>query len=105
MNILEIQKKPNTWGDDPDNFTPNNTVISSPKEGDEPFVDTVVESLKGTKDLLVGESKTLAPSVVDTFKRSTTRLDEEKRVFAPIPNSLLYYSLMAIGLIIIAKNL
>ena len=104
MNILEIKPKANPW-EETDNFAMQDNVISAPKEGEEPFIDTVVDSLKQTKDLVVGESKTLAPSVVDTFKKSTVRLDEDERIFSPIPNSFLYWGIIGLALIFVAKKL
>lgn len=68
------------------------------------IIDTFLQTAKSTKDMIVEESKVIAPDVVDTFKESRTRLNKERRIIKAIPNSILYYSIVAIGVLVIVRN-
>ncbi len=75
------------------------TQSSIIKREPEPQVDAdgFVRTLKQTGDMLVGESKTLAPSVVETIKESGERLEERERIIKFIPNPYLYFGLLVVG--------
>ena len=106
--ILETKKPTKSW--DEDAFAGNNTP-PPPAGSDEPVnndgvIDAVLTVAKNTKDMIVDESKTIAPDVASTFTDSKARLDSEHRIIDAIPNSYLYYGIVAIvGYVVVKKFL
>jgi len=69
-------------------------------------IDAVIDVAKKTKDMLVDESKTIAPDVADTFKGSQKRLDSDHRIINAIPNSYLYWGIIGVvGYVVVKKFL
>lgn len=107
MNYVEYTE---TGTDFEDNEFFNPTIRVEPKaevievKPDKDIIDVFVDVSKNTKDLIVDESKTIAPAIAETFKSSTERLNSEKRIFEAIPNSYLYYGLIILGLSIVFRK-
>jgi hypothetical protein len=75
------------------------------KKEPEKIQDKIIDGLTQTKDLLVNESKTLAPEMVANLQESNKRMEDQKRIISFMPNNYLYYGLVAIGVIVIIKVL
>lgn len=110
MDLKDISvKNPVNVFTNEDAFAGNNTPQppagseASDKSGN--IIDAVVDVAKQTKDLIVDESKTLAPDVANTFKVSKKRLDSENRIINAIPNSYLYWGIVGILGYVVIKNL
>ena len=96
---------PQTLMSDDTFVNPNHTTSSVEKSKNGDIIDGVINLAKNTKDMLVDETKTIAPEVVDTFKDSKRRLDSEKRLIKAIPNSYLYYGIVLVAGYFIVKRL
>lgn len=55
--------------------------------------------------ILVEEVKTIAPEIIDVFKNSSDRLNKKSEIINGVPNSILFYSALGIGALIIYKLL
>jgi hypothetical protein len=65
----------------------------------------VVDTLEDTFELVKDETKALVPSVEDTIKRSSKRLQAKERVISFIPNDFLYFGIVGLGTYLIIKKL
>lgn len=55
--------------------------------------------------ILVDEVKTIAPEIIDVFKNSSERLNQKNEVISGVPNSILFYTALGLGVFIIYKIL
>lgn len=76
------------------------TVNNDPR-----VLDKVIDGAKDTANLFVDETKEIAPSATNFFKRSTERLDSKERVISFIPNSVLFYGAVIVTALYVAKKL
>lgn len=110
MDLKEIKvNKPMKSFTTEDGFAGSETAPlpagSEVKDQDGNVIDAVIDVAKKTKDMVVDESKTLAPDVADTFKDSRKRLDQEHRIISAIPNSYLYWGIVAVLGYVVIKRL
>lgn len=87
-----------------DTWPTEKTVTTKVGKKDEGIIDAVIKFGKNTANMVVDESKTLVPAVADTFRKSSDRLNTEKRLIPAIPNSYLYWGLVGVTVYILAKN-
>jgi hypothetical protein len=87
-----------------DNFIVEPKTKTAEVKNDKDIIDVFVDVSKNTKDLIVDETKTIAPAIAETMKTSTERLNSEKRIIEAIPNSYFYYGLIILGLSIVFRK-
>tara|TARA_R110000850_G_scaffold199964_3_gene326103 strand:+ start:649 stop:948 length:300 start_codon:yes stop_codon:yes gene_type:complete len=93
------------------NFEKNNPLLhhyandsSNANKQNDGVIDAVIDVARKTKNMLVDESKTIAPDVVDAFKDSRKRLDSDNRIIRAIPNSYLYWGIVVVvGYVVVKK--
>lgn len=93
---LNVEKS--NW-EESDNFAKK--VVN---KGDELAGDLKQSAVKA-KDLITNETKVLAPSIVKVFEDSQDRLEAQPKSVSIVPNTLLYYGIMAIAVIVVFKVL
>ena len=105
---FKVKNPVNVWTNK-DSFVNGN--VPQPPAGSDTVVknngviDAVIDVAKKTKDMLIDESKTIAPDVVDTLKDSQKRLDSDYRIINAIPNSYLYCGIIGLVSFIVVKKL
>jgi len=80
-------------------------TFADEKEQGDGVLSKVVDKAKQLKDVVVDETKTLAPEIKDEFRESTERLNAKQRVFSPVSNSIIYYAIVGLGLYWVIKKL
>ena len=97
---FQVPNPSNTWTTD-QNFADEKPVSPAGMEkvntNNDDVIDAVINVAKQTKDMVVDESKTLAPDVADTFRESAGRLDQTKEIIKGVPNSYLYWGIVVLG--------
>lgn len=73
-------------------------------KGDE-LAGDLKESAVKAKDLIANETKVLAPSIVKVFEDSQDRLEAQPKSISVVPNTLLYYGVIAVAVIVVFKVL